>query len=64
MCLPPIYWILSCCSEVNVYLNHVLALQKVIKKIEKARKAAPEISFNIECYHDSGDSEEITHEAS
>lgn len=52
MLFPPFYWILCCGSEVYAYLNNVRTVSEVIDNIEAVRRAAPEISFKIECYHE------------
>ena len=45
------YWFISCSYVVYKYLKDVKIFSEVIGNIEEGRKAAPQIKFNIECYH-------------
>jgi len=47
MLLPPIYWILACCSEGYRYLCNKQTVPEVLENIEKAIESEPEIVFEI-----------------
>jgi hypothetical protein len=57
MILPPVYWVLACCSEAYKYLCNQQTVPEVLKNIESAIQSKPEIFFRIQCYH----METVTH---
>ena len=46
-----VYLISSCCTDTCKYINNLVELTDVMKRIKTAIKLAPYWSFHITCYH-------------